>query len=461
MSRDGKPLDLPGLYWDETRRRYFPLSSRPKRKPEREEDRELTAPRKDETHARRLAKLPASSSCIKAIRSGNGSFVERSRLAHELVGRALPTSHKELDPPIRPLSWHSSKITAFHTTMLDGTLNVIAGDSSGIMHCARVEPRPHSDSEYTNSPRESDAFNDNARVFTSYHLGAGAPVSHVARSGPTAVAVSSTTNACQLCIRDLKAPDDGGVFFPRLNVSGDVWAASLLDKTLALGMSHKLVFVNDVGSVASAKRHTTFPMKSDVLSILQHPNTLIAGFRSGEVRLFDVRAPERSATGTEILGGRFTGATHLNDSNSVKTRKERPRKAHAAITHLRGVRAWEMLVCTSAGELEMFDLRFCTGNRTQPTMIFTGHVNEYLLDLGLTIDPSASFLFAAGQDNRIRGWSLRTGELLGGNATGRGTGALLGGERLRTPVRALQATENPLRLWVTQDDEVRVWQLGS
>ncbi|THH03903.1 hypothetical protein EW145_g5916 [Phellinidium pouzarii] len=487
MSRDGKPLELPGLYWDETRRRYFPLSSRPKR------NHELIDVKNDEGRGstvlqRAFKRSPSmtSASHLKVIRSGNSSFAERTRLVHELAGRALSFSHTELDPPVRPLSWHSSKITAFHTTTLDGTFNVLAGDSSGVLHCSRVEPRPISRPDHS-SELQSDAFNNNARVFTSYYLGSGAPVDHIALSGSTAVyvvsngmfdlasyiisveydtsviisAISSTCNNCQLCIRDLKAPDDSGIFF----VSLPSPFSTALHRT---GMSRRVVFVKDISSVASAKSYTTLRTKSDVLSIFQRPNTLFAGCRSGEVRLFDVRSLEGGSAGVELLGGRFAGATQPSHFRSVTTwREEKVRKAHAAVTHLREVRTWEMLVCTSAGDLEMFDLRFCTGNRTQPTMAFTGHVNSYLLDLGIAIDPSSSFLFAAGQDRRVRGWSLRTGEPLGGFTARSGAGmetdtsasALLGGAQLSTPARSLEVSENPLRLWAAQDEEIRVWRL--
>lgn len=33
MSRNGRPLELPGLYWDEERNRYFPTSSKPNGRP--------------------------------------------------------------------------------------------------------------------------------------------------------------------------------------------------------------------------------------------------------------------------------------------------------------------------------------------------------------------------------------------------------------------------------------------
>jgi len=45
-------------------------------------------------------------------------------------------------------------------------------------------------------------------------------------------------------------------------------------------------------------------------------------------------------------------------------------------------------------------------------MVFTGHVDSVCAQsprLGIAIDPSEDFLFAAGQDCRIRAWSLRTG----------------------------------------------------
>lgn len=45
-------------------------------------------------------------------------------------------------------------------------------------------------------------------------------------------------------------------------------------------------------------------------------------------------------------------------------------------------------------------------------MEFAGHVNSYTERLGLSTDPDKHFVFAAGQDKRLRGWSLRTGQQL-------------------------------------------------
>lgn len=124
-------------------------------------------------------------------------------------------------------------------------------------------------------------------------------------------------------------------------------------------------------------------------------------------------------------------------------------------------------------------MRFATGTNVQPTMSFKGHVNSYLPDLvrrfprnrslvhpeyvfvslfqGIAADPTSTFLFAAGQDRRIRAWSLRTGEQFG---------ALLGGTQLETPARALAVTQSDGSprgtrwLWIAQENEVRVVRLG-
>lgn len=108
------------------------------------------------------------------------------------------------------------------------------------------------------------------------------------------------------------------------------------------------------------------------------------------IRLFDTR--EQFSKGTEIFGSRFRGARKTASSPAI---------AHSAITHLRRIREWEVLVAASAGEvrsslsivpnasidvttqtqLEVFDLRFANTERPKPAMILEGNVNSYRLDL--------------------------------------------------------------------------------
>ncbi|OCB88231.1 hypothetical protein A7U60_g4636 [Sanghuangporus baumii] len=441
MTRDGKPLELPGLYWDEERRRYFPIASRAKRK----SIDEVAQPAYTDVKSSQWRRT-VTSRYLQISRAGKGNFSQRLRLADDLEGLSLVNSYTELDPSLRPLTWQSSKIASFCTATTDDTLNVLVGDSRGVLHCSRAVNKT-----MPGINAGPDRFNDNSRLFTSYHLGSGSPIVKIATCGNLVVAVSNTCDSCLLAIRDLKAPDYSGVSFPRIDSTGDIRAASLLDKSLVLGMSNKLVWLQDVQS--SIRNHRTLHTRSDVLSIVQSPNTITAGLRSGEVRLFDVRT--RGDASTELIGSRYSKRSdwELGPSKDMKSRM-----AHAAVTHLQGVGDWEMLVGTSSGELEMFDLRFATGTRVEPTMSFKGHVNSYLLDLGITIDPTSSILFAAGQDRRIRAWSLKSGEQLG---------TVLGGAQLASPARALAVTQrdNNLRggkwLWISQEDEIRVLRLGQ
>ncbi|KAL5482471.1 hypothetical protein ACEPAI_9065 [Sanghuangporus weigelae] len=444
MTRDGKPLELPGLYWDEERRRYFPIASRPKRKAIDELSVESQRTYTDERDSQ--WRRAATSRYLQTSRTGQGNFSQRLRLVDDLEGISLVNSYTELNPSLRPLTWHPSKIASFCTTTADDALNVLVGDSRGVLHCSRAVNKT-----IPGANAGPERFNDNSRLFTSYHLGSGSPIVKIATCGNLAVAVSNTCDSCLLAIRDLKAPDYSGVSFPRINATGDIRAASLLDRSLALGMSKTLVWLKDVQS--STRNHRTLHTRSDVLSVVQSPNTITAGLRSGEVRLFDVRT--RGDVSTELFGSRYSRRSdwELGPSKDMKSRM-----AHAAVTHLQQLGDWEMLVGTSSGELEMFDLRFATGTRVEPTTSFKGHVNSYLLDLGIATDPTSSFLFAAGQDRRIRAWSLKSGEQLG---------TVLGGAQLASPARALAVTQrdNNLRggkwLWISQDDEIRVLRLGQ
>lgn len=82
----------------------------------------------------------------------------------------------------------------------------------------------------------------------------------------------------------------------------------------------------------------------------------------------------------------------------------------------------------NAIQMDMYDLRFPV--QSKPILSFSGHVNTYCQKLVRTcapphatltntfhwqafaVDPLSEFLFVAGQDHRIRSWSLRTGILL-------------------------------------------------
>lgn len=154
-------------------------------------------------------------------------------------------------------------------------------------------------------------------------------------------------------------------------------------------MARKLTIVDDVEAGATPQNITTIPMASDVISLAQLPvshylisqlasfphriqNMLYAGCRSGEIRLFDVRSAESRLGGVEFLGGRFKKAE--SPENRTARKKEPLRnvkKSHSAITHLRLVRDWELLVATSAGNVSV-------NNESPSSLLIIGSVARAL-----------------------------------------------------------------------------------
>ena len=132
-------------------------------------------------------------------------------------------------------------------------------------------------------------------------------------------------------------------------------------------------------------------------------------------------------------------------------------------------------------QLELFDLRFCdTGI---PVKTFQGHCNSFSTKLvrrildnfcliaryihihpiqGITVDPSEEYLFAAGQDRRIRGWAIGTGcPLFNDSDEVLQTTSLTSPSALNTihfeeASTVLKVTEEPsgLRLWANDGRQV-------
>ena len=87
------------------------------------------------------------------------------------------------------------------------------------------------------------------------------------------------------------------------------------------------------------------------------------------------------------------------------------------------------------------------------------------------MDPSSNFLFAAGADNRIRAWSLRTGELLDSTSC-KSTSVASTSDTITKfsdlvfdeTCRCIQVTEGArgqgLRLWVARKDDIEGYGLG-
>jgi len=220
----------------------------------------------------------------------------------------------------------------------------------------------------------------------------------------------------------------------------DVRTADVFNQSLLLGAAKRAVYTPDIDG--SRYSWTYLETGSDVFAIHQMQNFVLTGSRNGSIKRFDMRVGS-GASGDELLSGRF-------------------KATNSSITYLKVVPEWQLIVASIAGHMEMFDLRFARGD--QPLMTFAGHVNSYSTDLGITIDPSQEFIFAAGQDQCVRGWSLRTGNLLHMHEGGIGD-THSGGTHLlqfENPIPCLQVSEERERktLWVATGKSLKPFIIG-
>ncbi|KAG6878511.1 hypothetical protein C0993_005441 [Termitomyces sp. T159_Od127] len=85
-------------------------------------------------------------------------------------------------------------------------------------------------------------------------------------------------------------------------------------------------------------------------------------------------------------------------------------RQRTSVLHLEMVAEWRLLTSYMNGDLMTFDLRFT--REASPLVQYHGHHNTYTQRLGIAVDPTHDFLFAAGEDCRIRAWSVHTGQSL-------------------------------------------------
>ncbi|KAG6916312.1 hypothetical protein DXG01_007361 [Tephrocybe rancida] len=132
--------------------------------------------------------------------------------------------------------------------------------------------------------------------------------------------------------------------------------------------------------------------QSDVFTVWQHDNTqnmIFAGCRNGSIMRFDKRLGKR---GEKLYADRFQS------------------QQRTSVLHLEVLADWQLLTSYMNGDLMTYDLRFT--REASPLVQYHGNQNTYTQRLGIALDPAQEFLFAAGEDRRIRGWSVRTGRPL-------------------------------------------------
>lgn len=425
------PRDLPGLYWDEDRQRYFPLSSAPSHGKERpgidpipQSQQRMASDTDTRNPTFPLMRLQPHQ-LFSGLRSSLPSTSRKDRLTHSLQCSQFASTGK-VERSLMHSPWFGGSVTAFQTAHHNGRVWSFAGDSVGWFY-----------SSLTSSRNQTAFFTHGWQP--EFNL--SSEVSSICCSDSWCIATSFGPD-CKILHFPLE-PITEDIRVSRIDsrVACDIWTADLRGSRLALGAKSRLVCIDDIANRAVVH---DLPTYSDVFAVAQENHVVYAGLRNGGIFRFDTRTWE--SKGDALLDGLFT-------------------QPHNSITNLRLLRDSQLLVSNVDGKISTFDLRF-PAIRT-PLKVCTGNVNSYVIKAAIAVDPSENFLFAAGQDNRIRLWSLRSG----GPPLAPNTSSspmefhdlnLLQRDFIH-PIRAMQISEEAegMALWVGSGSDVFKYSLGQ
>ncbi|KZT27364.1 hypothetical protein NEOLEDRAFT_1161638 [Neolentinus lepideus HHB14362 ss-1] len=422
------PRDLPGLYFDKEKNRYFPLSSKPKER--------LKSPSNaaDEDEARSRKRKRGPWAVNSELRSGP-SYARRQRLAHEFLSEQVASTSR-VHPIFLP-----GNISSFCVGRIEDRLRCVIGDNNGWLYQVFSLGKGHADpwDELGYLPETFEEIRDR-RITWRWDINLSSEISSIHLDGSRSVATSFGPTP-KVLVQDLVTNPDRS-FVLNFGKVADIWTSYLDGRSLVLGARKKAVYIPDL----EITRTIYLDNNSDVFAVYKDKLTqdlIYAGARNGSLNRFDTRMHNQSQHGQDILNGRYA-------------------EKRSSVTHIGLVKnEWQLVVNGINGDLEMFDLRF-SGKGT-PVMSFLGHINTYTRELGFAIDADNDLLYAAGQDARIRGWSMRTGELLHPPSPE----SLVGitnpfGAVFERPVRTLQLTQSDeeVILWANTSQQLCVYPLG-
>ncbi|KAJ3878688.1 hypothetical protein F5051DRAFT_372419 [Lentinula edodes] len=366
------PKDLPGFYFDTQKNRYFPLSSRPS--------------------------TSSQNTLSSSKRSG---------------------SSVEVDPPTTPrvISHHTRSAQSLNQRLLSSPVPHCRPLVNHDIQCTRVASTSRFDFSQTASFGDITEFcsatsdNGSTRRYigdnkgwlytcstymwpAEINLHSHSQVSSIKISGQKCVATCFGP-VTKVAVQDLHV--SGRTTLITLNQVHDVRVSHLQDNALILGAKGKAVYIPNI-DISGSVQHLSNPQNSDVFALDRDENLIYTGLRNGSIIRHDLRVSSNKHDGQLLFHSRFTP--------SKKSTSPSP------VLYLKLVKDSQLLVSRMNGELCTYDTRFPV--HSTPSQIFTGHRNSVTQKLGICIDPMHEFLFAAGEDRCIRGWSLRTGKALHG-----------------------------------------------
>ncbi|KAF8799375.1 hypothetical protein BYT27DRAFT_7342981 [Phlegmacium glaucopus] len=350
--------ELPGLYWDEAKNRYFPTSSRQKQ----------SLP----THQKIVQKSSRNNvktwNRIETIRTTDNS-IQKLRASHDI----LCSQYASTSRMHHVQSLTLGTLRAFCSTTLGGKTWRFVGDNQGWLYSDKSVPSEEQVDDDLHKPLWS----------TDLNLQPSCEISSMSISGSRFI--TTCLGPGKLSVQDLNLPER--TFLLSLPRVFDIRSSHLQNKTLVLGAHKSAVYISDIDVSATPQvLHTN----SDIFSVFQQDHLVYTGARNGTIGRFDMRIAKRHSQ--KLFDDRFSDS---------------PR---SPVLHLNVIRESELLISHLNGNLATFDLRFPSiASSPSPVRLYENHVNSYTHNLGIAVDQDQDLLFAAGQDCRIRGWSLRTG----------------------------------------------------
>ncbi|XP_021850780.1 uncharacterized protein [Spinacia oleracea] len=410
------PQDLPGLYFDPDKNRYFPIkgripgsSSKPKPLPPQNPVSSPTQvpskPKKD-TKISKLLQCRELHGKIVEFSDRNGSFQEecKKKLASKPKIWKYQDVEKDADSSLALMNITvetpegQCAANALLTGGMNGSLSLYdVGDigqhfSNGFNTAAEFVWPEQDDSGTDQSLKDIWKFNGTTLVLPSSissisiprkeYFGADKNSSVLQRALITTL--GSDISGGALYTLDLANPvvlssnaADIGRLRKHVSLNCTIWGAEISQT------GHKAVVGTSLGAtlvdLESGASETLCRSMSDVLSVqfIQSGNVALCGLRKGAIVTVDVRQRQRHLARHSFV--------HPSDNSKRPGQKT-----------------------TKKFVINLYDHRL---TKRGPVQSYEGHVNSHS-HIQLATDASERFLMSGGEDCKVRIWSIRSGEML-------------------------------------------------
>ncbi|TEB21801.1 hypothetical protein FA13DRAFT_1642259 [Coprinellus micaceus] len=410
------PRDLPGFYWDAERNRYFPLSSRPPGFPPSgpsTQQAEENPPKKRKLQNRTTKHPKVSQKRMPSDEEDSDEESAENRTKTSPAPGGRRTTHVCLQSCCiggsSRLTYNQAPIFGKITTFCvspqapDGESGRwhLLGDSRGWLFRCKASYRDRDTEDPAPPDSDIDAELNWLPWSAELNLQPNGCVSSISMWGSRWVATGAGSSA-RFASSDIRSLDR--MFIVTLPGARDLWASHLHERSVAFGASFRAIYVPDID-------HSTAPEQLNTHSDI-FTNLVYTGARNGSIHRFDKRVGFKGR-GDILLDSRFPTDQRSSVLSLSLLGAARDDPAHSN-SALQGTVNSGLLVSHMNGQLQTFDLRYvstkASRRASEPIVVYNGHVNTHTRELGLAIDHTTGFLYAAGQDCRIRGWALSTGE---------------------------------------------------